>query len=92
MVATIHHDEYSRLDDLAHQLRLIQPLVGQFLVTAVGMARSGEMSRRQACHAALSVAYRLEDINRAFSDQLRGAVQVILAVRVIEAPIMVRER
>jgi hypothetical protein len=75
---TPHTDDYAALDEAAHQLRRAQPIVGQFLIAAVGMTRSGELSPRQLAHAALSVANRLGEEHRPFADQLRRAVQGVL--------------
>lgn len=49
----------ARLELIATDLSYAQPLVRRFLAAAVGMTRSGEMSRRQLAHAALAVANRM---------------------------------
>ena len=67
-----------RLAEVARDLRSVQPLVGHFLISAVGMTRSGELVPRQLAHAALSVANRLGPAHAPFRDQLRGAVQGVL--------------
>jgi hypothetical protein len=79
-------DPLDRLVAVASDLRNVQPLVGHFIVSAVGMTRSGEMSRRPLGAASLAVANRLGSEHRAFADQLRGAVQGVLA----EQPPLVR--
>jgi hypothetical protein len=72
-------DAFTRLAELAHDLRVVSPLHGAFLIAAVGMTRSGEMAPRQLAAAVVATANRLEPEQRAFADQLRNTAAAMLA-------------